>query len=336
MLVCLAVALLSSTSFATACVDEKAQKPIDVKVMVLTLFGMDENTGQPVGEFKPWYEFYWKDSGQKVDVQEALHPVYYNQDGVCGTMLGEGKGNAAASLMAILVNPNFDFSHAYFIICGCGGVNPQVGTLGCVFIADYIVDYDLYFKWDPEDGPPPYFQLSPLIEADTHYRLNQDLAQCAMSLAKEIVLVDSPEAEALRREFPEEMARKKPFVAIGTHLCSDVFWYGKSDSQLAQRICQKVQAGSFSISDMENAALAAVLRRFGYLDRLIALRHGSDFTQPPPGQTLMEGLKALKEGRSSASNICHENGFCVGRGIIQHILSNWVQWRNGPPEANGQ
>jgi purine nucleoside permease len=114
---------------------------IKVKVMEFSMFEIEDYTGDYPGEFQRWYERCWPD-GENIEVEGAFAPVFYNDNGVCGTIIGVGKSMAAASVTAILSDPRFDFSKAYFITSGCAGTPPSVGTVGAVFWADYVVDYD--------------------------------------------------------------------------------------------------------------------------------------------------------------------------------------------------
>jgi purine nucleoside permease len=54
-----------------------------------------------------------------------------------------GKVNSSSSMQAILQNPKFDFSKAYYVISGVAGTPPSRGTIGEVVWATWVVDYDL-------------------------------------------------------------------------------------------------------------------------------------------------------------------------------------------------
>jgi purine nucleoside permease len=105
--------------------------PIPVKVFVAAMFEIGKNTGDRAGEVQHWYERYWRDAAP-IDVRGALNPVYCDADGVCGAVLGMGMGKVASSssMQAILLNPRFDFSHAYYVLSGVAGTPPSRGTIG--------------------------------------------------------------------------------------------------------------------------------------------------------------------------------------------------------------
>ena len=121
---CLAY-LASFTAPATAA------EPIKVKVFIAAMFEIGQNSGDRAGEFQWWYDRYWKDA-KPIEVKGALKPVYCNNDGVCGSVLGMGKVNSSSSMQAILLDPAFDFSKSYYILSGVGGTPPSRGTIGDV------------------------------------------------------------------------------------------------------------------------------------------------------------------------------------------------------------
>lgn len=95
------------------------------------MFEIGQNTGDKAGEFQNWYEKYFKDS-KPITVKGAASPVFCNDDGVCGSVLGMGKVASSSSMQAILLNPQLDMSKAYYIISGVAGTPPSRGTIGDV------------------------------------------------------------------------------------------------------------------------------------------------------------------------------------------------------------
>ncbi|MFG3757167.1 hypothetical protein, partial [Klebsiella pneumoniae] len=150
-------ALIAATAVALAATaamaDEPAKPPVKVKVFVAAMFEIGNNTGDRAGEFQHWYERYWRASAP-IAVKGALNPVYCNQDGVCGAVLGMGKVASSSSMQAILLNPQFDFSQAYYILSGVAGVPPSRGTIGEVVWATWLVDYDLGHRWAADEVKP--------------------------------------------------------------------------------------------------------------------------------------------------------------------------------------
>src|ERR1700733_13781816 len=138
---------------AQAMAAEQPKSLVKVKVFVAAMFEIGKNTGDRAGEFQHWYERYWMDSAP-IEIRGALNPVYCNQDGVCGAVLGMGKVASSSSMQAILLNPRLDFSQAYYILSGVGGVPPSRGTIGEVVWATWLVDYDLGHRWAADEVKP--------------------------------------------------------------------------------------------------------------------------------------------------------------------------------------
>ena len=108
-----------------------------------------------------------------IEIRGALNPVYCNSDGVCGAVLGMGKVASSSSMQAILLNPQLDFSQAYYILSGVGGVPPSRGTIGEVVWATWLVDYDLGHRWAADEVKPgePLFMPRKGYESIRVYRL---------------------------------------------------------------------------------------------------------------------------------------------------------------------
>ena len=85
--------------------------PIQVKVVVVTMFERGEDTGDMPGEYQLWVEREHLD--QIIPMPAAYHHARMNKDGVLGILTGVGTAKAAASTMAVGLDPRFDFSKSY-------------------------------------------------------------------------------------------------------------------------------------------------------------------------------------------------------------------------------
>jgi purine nucleoside permease len=130
-----------------------ADEPIKVKVFIGAMFEIGQNTGDRAGEFQHWYERYFAQA-KPLPVKGALNPVYCNDDGICGSVLGMGKVASSSSVQAIILSPQFDMSETYFVVSGVAGTPPERGTIADVSWATWLVDYDLGRRWAPEEGEP--------------------------------------------------------------------------------------------------------------------------------------------------------------------------------------
>src|SRR5580698_1254496 len=125
--------------------------PIRVKVVVVTMFERGEDTGDTPGEFQLWVEREHLD--QVLPLSAGYHHVRLNKDGVLGMVTGVGTAKAAASVMALGLDPRFDLSKAYWVVAGIGGGDPADVSLGSAVWADHVIDGDLAFEIDARQIP---------------------------------------------------------------------------------------------------------------------------------------------------------------------------------------
>jgi purine nucleoside permease len=159
--------------------------PIPVKVVVVTMFERGEDTGDVPGEFQLWVEREHLD--QILPLPSGYHHVRMNKEGVLGLLTGVGTAKAAASVMALGMDPRFDLSKAYWIVAGIGGGDPADVSLGSAVWADHVVDGDLAFEIDarqiPENWPTGYvplrrgtpYEQPPRVDYGEVYTLNEAL-----------------------------------------------------------------------------------------------------------------------------------------------------------------
>jgi len=323
----MAVALLVGTACAAA-----AQEPVKVKVFVGAQFEIGEMTGDKAGEFQHWYEGYLQDA-EEYDVAGAERPVWVNKDGVAGTVLGMGKVRSSSSMTAILADSRFDFSDTYFIITGCAGTPPRVGTVASVFWADYLVDYDLGHRWGAGEVPEgqPLFSLRKGYEDVRVLELNEELVARVFELTKDTPLEDSETSRNYRMKYPQEVAQGAPFVGVGTHVAADTFFHGPTLSREAQYVCDLNNAGTYVITEMEGVAVGYVIKKFGHADRLLSLRTAVNFDQGNPDETTLEHLDPAPGNYPGGFSTGIKNAYEVGSRFVNQVVANWDQWQEGVP-----
>ncbi len=304
----------------------------EVKVFVGAQFEIGENSGDRAGEFQHWYERYWADVSP-ITVRGAENAVFCGELGVCGSVLGMGKVRSSSSMTAILLDPRFDFSRTYFIISGVGGTPPRVGTIAAVFWADWLVDYDLGHRWAPEEGEPGAAVFKPRTgyENVRLLELNSNLVQWAYRLTRNVPLKDSDSARAYRMRYPDEAARRAPFVGVGTHIASDTFFHGPGLSEEAQYISDLYGASTYVITEMEGAAVAYVIKKLHSLDRVMSLRAAVNFDQGNPNETTLQHLDPEPGNTPGGFGEGVENNYSVGAVMVDYIVANWEQWRESIP-----
>src|SRR5215467_3834835 len=126
-------------------------QPIPVKVVVVTMFERGEDTGDAPGEFQLWVEREHLD--QVYEMPAGYRHVRMNKDGVLGIVTGVATAKAAASVMALGLDPRFDLKKAYWIVAGIGGGDPADVSLGSAVWAEHVIDGDLAFEVDARDIP---------------------------------------------------------------------------------------------------------------------------------------------------------------------------------------
>jgi purine nucleoside permease len=306
--------------------------PVGVKVFVAAMFEIGENTGDRAGEFQHWYERYWSDSAP-IEIRGALNPVYCDADGVCGAVLGMGKVASSASMQAILLNPAFDFSRAYFILSGVAGTPPSRGTIGDVVWGTWLVDYDLGHRWAADEVPAgqPLFMPRQGYESVRVHRLNPDLVDWAVRLSAGTTLRDSDDAAAYRGRYPQEAARRAPSIGSGTHMTGDTFFHGPGMSEEAQYIAKLYGADDYVISEMEGTGITQVIARLHGTDRVMALRGVVNFDQGNPNETTLEHLDPLPGLTAGGFADAVENIRLAGSRVVDHIVAHWPEWEGGVP-----
>src|SRR6202790_1223607 len=104
------------------------EKPIPVKVVVVTMFERGADTGDEPGEFQYWVERSKLD--RVIPFPQGYHDLRMNSNGVLGTVTGVGTAKAAASIMALGLDPRFDLRKSYWLVAGIAGIDPAPGSLG--------------------------------------------------------------------------------------------------------------------------------------------------------------------------------------------------------------
>lgn len=317
------VGLYSNSSWAD-------QQPIKVKVFVAAMFEIGENSGDKAGEFQFWYQKYFSKS-QAIKVKGAHRPVYCNDSGVCGAVLGMGKVASSSSMQAILLNSHFDFDTAYFVLSGVGGTPPNKGTIADVTWGSWLIDYDLGHRWAPEEGEPgaPVFMPRKGYENIRLYQLNKELVQWAYNLTSKVKLIDSPSAQAYRMRYSDPQARRSPKVLVGTHMTGDTFFHGPGLSKEAQFISELYGADDYISTEMEAAAITQVISRLYGTNRILSLRGSVNFDQGHKNESTLDHLDPAPGETAGGFAETVENIVLVGSLVVDRIVTNWEVWEYG-------
>jgi len=268
-----------------------------------------------------------------------------NKDGVLGILTGVGTAKAAASVMAVGLDPRCDLTKAYWIVAGIGGGDPADVSLGSAVWADHVLDGDLAYEIDarqiPENWPTGYVPLrkatpyeEPIrkeLEGEV-YTLNPELVGWVFRLTKDVSL---PDSDSLRRSrariagFPN--ALKPPFVTRGETLSSSTFWHGSKMNEWANAWTRYYTSGkgNYMISAMEDTGTMQALTFLSQagrvdLQRVLVLRTVSNYDRQPPGANVADSLKTMVSGNYSAYFPALEAAQAVGDKVVRDIVEHWA------------
>ncbi len=328
----------------------KAPAPIEVKVVVVSMFEIGKDSGDTAGEFQLWHE------RQKLSQKFPFahhHDLYFNPEtGVLGMVTGMGTANSATAVMALGLDPRFDLSHAYWLIAGIAGFDPADASLGSAAWAEYLVDADLAHEIDAREMPAdwltgyfargskgPYMKPHPQSEGEV-FHLNGALTEWAYQLTKDVPLADS---EALQKRralyvgYPN--AQKPPFVLKGDNLAGMTYWHGKLLNDWANDWTQywTDDKGEFVSSAMEDTGSfqsLTYLSPTGKVDmnRVMVLRTASNYTMQSPGITAAESLLG-EHGEEGYSGLTAsvEAAYQVGSKVVDEIVTHWDVYKDKVP-----
>jgi purine nucleoside permease len=333
--------LLTAMSLGRPAEAVAQQKPWPVRAVIVATFELGADTGDAPGEFQFWVEREHLD--EVVDFPGGVHPLRTNKDHtILGMVSGTTLVNATASMMALGLDPRFDLTHAYFLINGIAGVDPQIASLGSAAWADYVIN-DVARVIDPREAPadwpygilpvgapapnPASMRPVPWFASDL-YPLNAKLTAWAFAQTKDLKLADDPTIADFRAGFTGfPNAQKPPFVLIGDSFASDYFWHGTIMTQYA-RDWVRLQTGgkgTFAMTEMEDAGFMNAIGRLNDMHRVdpkrvMVLRTASNYSEQRPGHTAIE---SLGDGTHVATRAALESAYLCGSTVLHSILAHW-------------
>jgi purine nucleoside permease len=345
-------ALLRMTAAAALlCIPAAASAaPIEVKVVVVTMFEIGADSGDAAGEFQLWHE------RARLDTRFPFahhHDLFLNRDtGVLGMVTGVGTANSATAVMELGLDRRFDLSHAYWLVAGIAGADPEDVSIGSAAWATYVVDSDLAHEIDGREIPPdwptgrfpldshrPYDRSAPTPEGQV-FKLNSALTEWAYQLTRNVELPDSERLQRARTRyqgFPN--AQKPPFVMKGDDLSGMTFWHGRLLNDWANQWMRfwTHDEGNFVMTAMEDSGTLVSLTYLhptGRVDknRVLVLRTASNYSMPPPGVTAAENLQKENEGYSGLEPAV-EAAYRVGSVVVVELVRGWPRYRNHLPSA---
>ena len=327
-----------------ACLKAQQQatgKPWPIRAVIVTTFEIGADTGDIPGEFQLWVER--EHLTETVDFPGGVHPLRTNPEHtILGMVSGTTLVNASASMMALGLDPRFDLTHAYVLINGIAGVDPQVASIGSAAWASFVINdvgRSIDEKEAPKDWPYGIFPIGsiapnpPTIRpaawfSSNNYPLNPKLAAWAFAQTRDLKLGDDAGAAAFRAEFKDfPNALKPPFVLMGDSFASDLFWHGAVMTRYARDWVKLYTAGkgTFAMTNMEDSGFMNAIVRLNAMhrvdaDRVMVLRTGSNFSQQKPGQTAIESVTS---SHMFGTKLAVESAWLCGSTVLHKILAQW-------------
>jgi purine nucleoside permease len=325
--------------------------PIKVKVVVVAMFEVGEDTGDIPGEFQFWVER--EKLTRTWDFPQGERKLRSNEDGsVLGVVTGVGTIHSTATIMALGLDPRFDLSEAYWVVAGIAGANPDVMSLGSAAWAEWVVDGDLGHEIDAREIPDGWptghvplrmkapYELPMTASEGQVFHLDPALVDWAYRLTKDTPLPDSEplrKHRALYTGYPN--ALRPPFVLKGDNLASMNYWHGKLMNTWAEGWVSYFTGGkgTFATSAMEDTGTMQALTwlsRAGKADvrRALVLRTSSNFVMQWPGATAAQSLsgESLDKGYSAYMPSL-EAAYAVGSRVVHELTGGWAAYEKTPP-----
>lgn len=317
--------------------------PIPVKVVVVTMFEVGADTGDQPGELQYWVE---RDHLDRVyPLPAAYHAVRMNDKGEMAVLTGQGTAHAAATIMALGLDPRFDLTHAYWIVAGIAGATPDKASLGSAVWARWVVDGDLGYEIDareiPSDWTTGYVPLrkSKPFEPPAAplpgqlYALNKPLAEWAFNLTRNTPLADTDKLKEIRTHFDGAAAQRPPFVTLGDEVSSSRYWHGNLEDAWAAEWMRYFTngQGEFVTTAMEDTGTLQSLEYLanaGRIDfrRVMVLRTVSNFDRQPRGMSAAESLATQRIGKYSGYLPSLEAAYTVGHVVVEELLKHWPDY----------
>ena len=329
-----------------------AAAPLQIRVVVVTTFEVGNDTGDVPGEFQNWVEHY--PLSEKLPFPQGFRDLRYNaKDHVLGIVTGVGKAHAAASIMALGLDPRFDLTHAYWIVAGIAGGSPDKASLGSAVWARWIVDGDLGYEIDARETPPdwttgylplrkskPFEQPMAALPGQV-YALNKPLAEWAYNLTRATPLADSDHLKDIRSNFDGDAAQRPPFVSMGDEVSGARYWHGKLFDAWAAEWMRYFTGGdgTFVTTAMEDTGTLqslTFLANAGRVDlnRVMVLRTVSNYDRQPRGMTAAESLATQRIGKYSGYLPSLEAAYTVGHVVVKELLTHWTQYQQATAGAD--
>jgi len=273
-------------------------------VLVLPAFTVAEYTGE-ASELAPWLDRYEFD--QTREVPGVQYPLRIDTEtSLALAATGIGKSAAATTVTALAAGEQLDLSETTIMSVGIAGCRPASGTLGSVFIADHVVDWDIKLRIGETIQPMQW-----LVD-EYVWEIDEPLATRALQAAEGVDLVDSQQAAEIRAHYDDT---RQPTVEIGTTVCGDEVYHGTATATQVESLCDSYGVEGFATTEMEDAGTVTALERFGLLDQYLSIRAAANFDREPAGGEPTESIDR------DVFDLGIENAARVGQAVVEEFTA---------------
>jgi purine nucleoside permease len=349
---------LGSLLMATPALPQTATAPIEIHAVVLVNFEIGKDSGDKAGEFQYWYErgIDGEHALQCLPLPQSTHDACLDMDrGVLVTYTGLSADRAAASVMAMGMDPRFDFRKAYWIIGGIAGIDPEDAPIGSAVWGRWVVNGDWGHEIDAREMPKgwstgylPFGRDVPFAQpvGDDYgkvYKLNGALRDWAYELTRDIKLDDNEQMAQIRAGYEAyPAARKPPLVLRGDNISASTFWHGKLLNDWAN---QWVRYWTHGQAEMVTTAVedSGILEALRFLNaggkadfqRVMLLRTGSNYSLQPTGMDAAHSLAREMAG-FGALEPSVEAHWRVGSAVVRELVEHWERYADSPFRDSGK
>jgi purine nucleoside permease len=330
---------------------------IPVRVVVVTTFDTGSDTDGP-GEFNTWVVHFPLPC--VIPFPQGYHHLRYNPaNEVLGIETGEGPTHMAASITALADDPRFDVTHAYWLLAGIAGIDPNYGPAGSASWAEYVVDGDLAYEIDAREIPSGWttgyvplgrsapYQLpvppASSINGVNLFALNAGLVHWAYDFSHaHVTLPDTANLKALRAEYTNyPKTQSPPLILHGDTLAAGTFWIGNLMNTWAENWVNYWSQGKavFAMTSEEDAGYMQALTFLGAggkidLARVMDLRSASDFSVPYQGETAAQLLASDSSGTGYSAFIeSLDDVYLTGASVVNELADHWSVYGPTTPSA---
>lgn len=349
------VAALIGLGFACPAPARTVAAATEIRVVVITTWEAVRSGKDLYGEQYAW-RHKWPMT-KELGFPAGVGPLLYDPRRHVLTLLtGMATARASASVMALGLDPRFDLRHAYWVLAGTAGGDPERAALGSVAWERFVVDGDLGQEVDARDMPNdwptgilpngrarPYGEPAPPplgADGDSAFALNRRLTDWAFALTRSIVLPDTANLRRARAAYAGPGAGP-PTVIEGDGLMSSRFWYGAHMTDWARRWVPYWTQGQgvFAMSAEEDTGVMQALTQLagaGRVDvqRVLMLRGASDFVVAPPGVAAADFIAREEKDGLPAEAEALDNLYAVAAPVVRALADRWPATRFNLPAVS--